>query len=104
MTTDSTEGVDSSLYDSGEPETPPEDKPKAESVDEQEAMDPTSLVDLKVLTGKHGAPKEGDEIVVKVVKIHGDQAEIEYAPEKASETKEDDSGEDPELASMNSKY
>jgi hypothetical protein len=99
------EGMDSSLYgeDAPAPDAPEsEDKPqdgKPDSVDEQEAMDPTSLVDLKVLTGKHGAPKEGDEIVVKVVKIHGDQAEIEYAPEKEGE-----GDKEPDMEELNSKY
>lgn len=101
------DGVDPDLYDSGGDTPKPQTKAEEpQSVDEQEAMEPTSLVDLKVLTGKHGSPKEGDEIVVKVVKIHGDQAEIEYAPEKPddSETPEGDSGEDPDMASLNSKY
>lgn len=98
----SLDGVDESLYGEDKPDSEPTDKApegKAESVDEQEAMDPTSLVDLKVLTGKHGTPKEGDEIVVKVVKIHGDQAEIEYAPEKP---KASEGGDD--MDELNSKY
>lgn len=90
------DGVDDSLY--GE-DTP---KSKPESVDEEEAMNASALVDLKVLTGKHGPPKEGDEIVVKVVKIHGDQAEISYAPEKPDEEKGEEA--DLELAEVNSKY
>jgi exosome complex RNA-binding protein Csl4 len=97
------EGMDSSLYSEDAPATDTEKAPdgKPESVDEQEAMDPTSLVDVKVLTGKNGAPKEGDEIMVKVVKIHGDQAEIEYAPEKA-EKGEPDSDDD--METLNKTY
>lgn len=89
--------MDSDLY--GEDESK---GGKTESVDEQESMEPSSLVDLKVLTGKHGPPKEGDEIVVKVVKIHGDQAEISYAPEKPEG--ESEPGEDKEMEELNSKY
>lgn len=94
MAMTSLDGMDDSLYSDDAP------KGKTESVDEQEQMDPTSLVDLKVLTGKHGPPKEGDEIVVKVVKIHGDQAEIEYAPEKPKEAEPDED----DMSQLNSKY
>lgn len=103
MAMTSMDGMDDSLYG----DSPDKEESKPESIDEEEAMNPSSLVDLKVLTGKHGPPKEGDEIVVKVVKIHGDQAEIAYAPEKPDE----ESGEtkpdmepDEELAKMNKEY
>ncbi len=94
------EGVEDSLYSEDAPQKAPEGKP--DSVDEQESMNPTALVDLKVLTGKHGSPKEGDEIVVKVVKVHGDQAEVEYAPEKDDESAE--SAPDNEMEELNSKF
>lgn len=96
------DGVDEGLYDS---ETPQKPDSKAESVDEQEQMNPESLVDLKVLTGKHGPPKEGDEVVVKVVKIHGDQATIAYAPEKPDEeSKESETESDSDMEKLNSEY
>lgn len=99
------DGFDDSLY--GEDKTP--DKPdkgnKPESVDEQEAMDPTVLVDLKVLTGKDGVkPKVGEERVVKIVAIHGEEAEIKYAPEKPEEEDHDESKPHDEMAELNSKY
>lgn len=92
--------MDDSLY--GDDDAKP-DKPK--SVDEQEAMDPEALVSMKVLTGKHGPPKVGDEIVVKVTAIHGDQASIQYAPEKPEGEEEGMEHEEPdEMAEVNSKY
>lgn len=93
----SLDGMDDSLY--GEDTPKPDSQTK--SVDEEEQMDPEALVNLKVLTGKHGPPKEGDEIVVKVVSIHGDQAVIQYAPEKPSEDKEPD---EDDMEQLNSKY
>lgn len=98
----SLEGVDDSLYSEDSPPKPEQGKP--ESVDEQEQMNPTALLDLKVLTGKHGPPKEGDEVVVKVVKIHGDSAEVEYAPEKPDEDSGMEHEEVDDMEEVNSKY
>jgi len=96
------DGVDESLYDS---ETPQKPDSKAQSVDEEEAMNPTTLVDLKVLTGKDGvAPKVGEERVVKVVAIHGEQAEVQYAPEKPDESEGSETEYDPEMEQLNSSY
>jgi RecJ-like exonuclease len=95
-------GIDETLYDS---ETPQKPDSKAQSVDEEEAMNPTTLVDLKVLTGKDGvAPKVGEERVVKVTAIHGDQAEISYAPEKPDESEGKATESDPEMTKLNSEY
>jgi len=96
------DGVNDSLYDS---ETPQKPDSKSQSVDEQEQMNPTTLVDLKVLTGKDGiSPKVGEERVVKVTAIHGDQAEIEYAPEKPDESEGSETESDPEMTKLNSEY
>ncbi len=79
-------------------------KDQNRSIDEEESMHPASLVSLKVLTGKDGvAPKVGEERVVKVEAIHGDQAEIIYAPEKPDEDHEE-MDEEEELNDLNSKY
>ena len=95
------DGVADELYDS---ETPQKPDSKSQSVDEQEQMNPTTLVDLKVLTGKDGiSPKVGEERVVKVTAIHGDQAEIEYAPEKP-ESEGSETESDPEMTKLNSEY
>ena len=97
--------MDDSLYGDDMPE---KEKPSTESVDdeEKEDMEPQEVVSTKVLTGKHGPPKEGDEIVVKVVSIHGDQAVIKYAPEKPEGSKEEEAGESDkdEMEEINSKY
>lgn len=53
-----------------------------ESVDqeEQEQMQQTAMVPLKVLQGKSAEPvKEGDEVVLKVLKVHDTQAEVAYS-------------------------
>lgn len=96
------DGMDPELYG----DTPKEGS-KPESIDEEEAEHPASLVDIKVLTGKDGVkPKVGEERVVKIMAIHGDQAEIEYAPEKpdeeAGETKPD--AEPDEMDQLNKEY
>jgi len=97
------DGVADDLYDS---ETPQKPDSKSQSVDEEEQMHPTTLVDLKVLTGKDGiSPKVGEERVVKVTAIHGDQAEIEYAPEEPHDESEGSETEsDPEMTKLNSEY
>lgn len=71
-----------SLY-GGSPEAEAGPKPEG-SVDQEEAAETdTALVPVKVLTGKGGAPlKEGDEVVLKVVKLYGDEAEVEYSTTK----------------------
>lgn len=101
MAMTSLEGVDDSLYSKDSPPKP--EQGKAESVDEQEQMDPTVLVDLKVLTGKDGVkPKVGEERVVKVVAIHGDQAEIAYSEEPPN--KSEGGSEDDDLEQLNKSY
>lgn len=53
-----------------------------ESIDqeEQESMEQTAMVPLKVLQGKSTEPiKEGDEVVLKVLKVHDTQAEVAYS-------------------------
>ena len=97
----SLDGMDSDLYGEDAPQKPDSE---TKSVDEEEQMDPEALVDLKVLTGKHGPPKEGDEIVVKVVSIHGNQAVIQYAPEKPGGESEDKEPDEDDMEELNSKY
>ena len=63
------------------PVSPPEESSPAESVDEENAEATEVVVPNKVLMGADGKPpKEGDEIVVKVVKNYGDESSIQYAP------------------------
>lgn len=72
--------------DSGYSNSPPVEPPEAEekeSVDEENAEATEVVVPNKVLMGPDGKePKEGDEIVVKVVKNYGDESSIIYAPAK----------------------
>lgn len=82
------------LYDEGG-----EDESR-EPVDQeiQEDASNIALVPLNVLQGPKGHEvKEGDEIVVQVVAIHGDEAEVKYAPERGgggSETETEPGGVD----------
>lgn len=54
----------------------------SESVDQEEAEGVTAVVPNKLLSPEGEPLKEGDEIVVRVVKNYGDETEIEYAPKK----------------------
>lgn len=101
MPTETDDGLDS-LYSQQEPE----ENEGRESVDQEEAeqMETSAVVPVKLLQGEGGEPvKEGDEIVVKVKALHGDEATIIYAPKegKPTETGEEESGEK-DLESLNS--
>lgn len=67
-------------------EPSPEPESETETTDEETAeSENTAIVPNKVLIGADGKPpKEGDEIVVQVVKVYGDEAEVRYAPAKPS--------------------
>lgn len=55
---------------------------KPESIDQENAeeMSKKAVVPMSVLMGKHTEPlKVGDEVVLKVTGIHGDEAEVEYS-------------------------
>ena len=57
-----------------------------ETVDEDSMMGNSAIIPNKVLTGPDGtSPKEGDEIVLKVVKNFGDESEVVYAPAEKHE-------------------
>lgn len=60
-----------------------------QTVDSENAENETAVVSNKILS-PYGEPlKEGDEIVVRVVKNYGDECEIEYAPHKEGEEEEE---------------
>jgi hypothetical protein len=59
------------------------DKP---SVDEENATAQTALISNKILSPEGEPIKEGDEIVVQVVKNYGDESEVKYAPHKEGES------------------
>lgn len=56
------------------------------SVDEENAASDTALVSNKILSPDGEPLKEGDEIVVRIVKNYGNESEIEYAPKKEAES------------------
>lgn len=75
-----------------EEETPPMESAEAapeegapESIDEQEASSPTAVIDNKVLSPGGEPLKEGDRIIVTIVKNYGDESEIRYGKAEAGE-------------------
>lgn len=91
------------LYGEGSPK-----EEAKESVDQenQEEMSHTALVPMKVLQGESPEPiKEGEEVVLKVVKVHGDEAEVEYSSTKPSAIPEgDDYGKEIDNMDTESSY
>lgn len=66
---------------------------ESETIDqeEREQMNVTATLPLKVLQGKHpDPPKVGDEVVLKVKEISGDQAIVEYSETTPGEIGEDE--------------
>jgi hypothetical protein len=103
---DSSYGKEAPVTAPGEGDEPAVDaKP---SVDEQNQMDDSALVPTKVLSPDGEPIKEGDEIVVQVVSVHGDQAIVKYAPKKGGdeapsgegETTSNYGNEDAEIAAL----
>lgn len=76
-------------------ETP---EPGADTPPEETEGGTTALLPKSVLGGKDFEP--GEEVVLKVVKVHEDEVEVEYAPEKPDETK---SSTDSEIEAMDTK-
>lgn len=96
----------------GAPVTAPESGAETESepsVDEENQMDDTALVPVKVLSPEGEPVNEGDEIVLQVVSVHGDEAIVKYAPKKGGAEEPSDEGEttpgneDAELAALDEK-
>lgn len=78
-------------YGAETPVTPPEDsssETEQNSVDKEEQMSDTALVSNKILSPEGEPLKEGDEIVVRIVKNYGDESEIEYAPKEKGSSEE----------------
>lgn len=69
--------------DESAPTETPQSEKDSESIDELEQSSETTTVPTSLLAGPDGqSPKEGDEVVVKVVKCAGDQCVIAYAPKE----------------------
>lgn len=78
------------LYGDGEDKGAP---PASIDQQEQEQMQETALVPIKLLDPHDGKGiKVGDEIMVKVTALHGDEAEIAYATGKGGEGDEGEEG------------
>jgi hypothetical protein len=68
------------------------------SVDQEEAATKSAVISNKILDPQSKGLKEGEEIVLRVVKNFGDESEVEYAPAKGGgkESGEEDAGESEE--------
>lgn len=73
--------------------TKPESTEAKPSVDDENAMSKTAVVSNKILSPDGGPLKEGEEIVVRIVKNYGDESEIEYAPKEGSTEEPSEEGE-----------
>lgn len=72
----------------GASESTESSEPK-QSVDQEneDAGEETALISNKILSPEGEPLKEGDEIVLQVVKNYGDESEVKYAPKKGGEDK-----------------
>lgn len=61
--------------------------------DSQDTGGETALLPKSILAGKDFKP--GEEVVLKIVRIHDDEVEVQYAPDKHEES---ESEEEPESA------
>lgn len=77
------------MYSDAAPAAPEEPKPDHDESSEGE----TTLIPKSMGMGKDF--KVGDEIVLKIVGTHGDQFEVEYAPEKKEGSEEEEAQETP---------
>ena len=98
---DSPDDAMDSGYGASEPKESPEPKQSVDKENE-EAGEETALVSNKILSPEGQELKEGDEIMVKVVKNYGDECEISYAPKKDTSETESPSVEN-EIAALDTK-
>jgi hypothetical protein len=87
----------SSLYSEEEKSEAPMDEGSDESA-KSEVQPHTELVSKKLM-GDHEV-KPGDEIVVQVVAIHGDEVEVKYAPAEKDGDKSGGMDEDQQLETL----
>lgn len=58
---------------------PPETAPQGDPAENENSNAPTAVLDKSILMGKDFKP--GDEVVLKIVSMQGDEVVVEYAPE-----------------------
>lgn len=71
----------------------PMQKPPQDPAESEDAGEETALLNKSVLGGKHF--EVGDEVVLRIVGMHDNEVEVQYAPEKPDEGGEEDSGYGP---------
>lgn len=76
----------------GSRDTSPE-APEGGNEEPHDESGETALLPKSILAGKEFRP--GEEVVLKIVRVHDDEVEVEYAPEKP---KESESEQEPESA------
>lgn len=101
MQMDEEYGGMSDAYESDDTEA--KSKPETVDEEEQEQMERKAVVPVKVLMGNHTEPiKAGDEVVLKVTDVNGDQATVVYSETKPEDIDEEegegDGDEDKEMS------
>ena len=104
MNYDSPDDAMDSGYGADKPKESPEPKQSVDKENE-EAGQETALISNKILSPEGEPLKEGDEIVLQVVKNYGDESEVKYAPHKGGdeeETTETSTSPEKDFAAMDS--
>lgn len=94
------DGMDESLYGEDKPSAP---QNRPDSVDEESEDQAT---DLMSKTSFPGGCKVGDKYEIEITGDHGEEFSVKVVKpdEESKEKPEAESGEDPELAQVNSSY
>lgn len=80
---------------------PPDKGEAADHSEADESSEQTALLPKSILAGKDFKP--GEEVVLKIVRIHDDEVEVAYATEKPeTENKSEGMSADEEIDSMTS--
>lgn len=75
----------------GSRDAPPTEEMDSGETDSQDAGGETALLPKSILAGKEFKP--GEEVVLKIVRIHDDEVEVEYAADKPEESESEDEPE-----------
>ena len=89
------DAMDGGSYGDSAPVKAPEEKQSVDQ-DNEEAVEETALISNKILSPEGEPLKEGDEIVLQVVKNYGDESEVKYAPKKGEDEKTTETATSPE--------
>lgn len=75
---------DDSMYSDAPNTEEPKGSPEGDEEGKEETEQPTALLPKSILAGKQF--NVGDEVVLKITAMHGDEIQVEYAPSEKKET------------------